>query len=241
MRRLVWWLQWHRRLGAVVALLVVALAITGILINHSQSLGWHRQPVYSSVLAWMYGIPKQPVESGYAVQGHWVAQVGESIFLDATDVQSCASPLRGALVYDDMLVVLCEQALLLLEPQGALIEMLTRLPAQGQALALQDGRLLLRTPQAVFEYHDDRGDWSVSTVTTSWITAQRLPDALIAQFAGRNPVPGLTREQVLLDLHSGRLFGSVGVWVVDLIGIAICLLAFSGVYAWLGRKLRHRR
>ena len=54
MQRLVWWVQWHRRLGAVVAVLVCMLAVTGILINHSQDMGWHRKPVFSTVLAWLY-------------------------------------------------------------------------------------------------------------------------------------------------------------------------------------------
>ena len=46
----------------------------------------------------------------------------------------------------------------------------------------------------------------------------------------------LSYERVLLDLHSGRIFGRVGVLVVDAAAVALLLLALSGFYMWFKFK-----
>jgi uncharacterized iron-regulated membrane protein len=41
---------------------------------------------------------------------------------------------------------------------------------------------------------------------------------------------------VILDLHSGRLFGRIGVWLFDIAAILLILLALSGTLIWMKRK-----
>jgi len=42
---------------------------------------------------------------------------------------------------------------------------------------------------------------------------------------------------VLLDLHSGRIFGPVGVLVYDLLALTLGFLAISGLVLWFrGRR-----
>lgn len=244
MLRLVWWVQWHRRLGLMVALLVILLAVTGILINHSQSMGWHKQPVYSTLIARIYGIPVTVIDRGFPLQDHWITQVGHQLYRDQQPLATeCPDTLLGVALQPDMLALLCGNSLLLLEPSGELIERVTPLPDQPLALAANDDGLLLRTSAAVWQYNDATGRWSAFTgdAALPWSTAAPLPAALQGWLAQRNPVPGISREQVLLDLHSGRLFGSAGVLVVDLVGIAVILLAASGLFTWIGRWRRHRR
>jgi len=60
--------------------------------------------------------------------------------------------------------------------------------------------------------------------------------SLLDQYRGS----GLSWERLLLDLHSGRLFGSVGVFIIDLAGIALLLIALSGVWVWVTKPGRWR-
>jgi hypothetical protein len=168
-------------------------------------------------------------------------QVGEQLHLDQRPMQRCAEPLQSAVSITGMLAVLCGSHLLLLDGQGELIEQVTNLPTHALALAVQDERLLLQTVSAVFAYDDSAGEWLPASGPVNRAQPQALPESLRQYFSQHNPVPGLSWERVLLDLHSGRLFGNAGVLVVDLVGVAICLLAFSGLLTWFGRKLRHRK
>ena len=46
----------------------------------------------------------------------------------------------------------------------------------------------------------------------------------------------ITYERIVVDLHSGRLFGPFGVTLVDLVTIGIILLSLTGSYTWLRHK-----
>ena len=46
----------------------------------------------------------------------------------------------------------------------------------------------------------------------------------------------ITYERIAVDLHSGRLFGSFGVTLIDLVTIGIIILSFTGAYSWIRHK-----
>ena len=48
----------------------------------------------------------------------------------------------------------------------------------------------------------------------------------------------LPLERVLLDIHSGRFFGKIGVIIVDICGILLIFLVLSGCSFWLKHKFR---
>jgi uncharacterized iron-regulated membrane protein len=51
--------------------------------------------------------------------------------------------------------------------------------------------------------------------------------------------PSLPLERVLLDVHSGRIFGRYGPLAMDLAALALAVLALSGIWIYL-RTLRRR-
>jgi uncharacterized iron-regulated membrane protein len=46
---------------------------------------------------------------------------------------------------------------------------------------------------------------------------------------------GLTLERILLDLHTGRLFGPAGVALINIASILLLVLIFSGIVLWISR------
>mgnify|MGYP006981145103 CR=1 FL=1 len=50
----------------------------------------------------------------------------------------------------------------------------------------------------------------------------------------------LTLERIILDAHSGRIFGLFGVLFMDAVAILLILLSLSGVYIWI-RYARAKR
>ena len=49
-------------------------------------------------------------------------------------------------------------------------------------------------------------------------------------------IPQLSLDRLLLDLHSGRLFGKTGVYLMDAAAIGLLLLSITGLIVWLRRR-----
>mgnify|MGYP001548171227 CR=1 FL=1 len=71
--------------------------------------------------------------------------------------------------------------------------------------------------------------------------AEAFPDTLRASVQHRLIGEPLTLERVLLDVHSGRILGAAGVWLADLVGLLLLVIAVSGCYVWLSKPGRFRR
>jgi hypothetical protein len=52
---------------------------------------------------------------------------------------------------------------------------------------------------------------------------------------------GLKLERVILDLHSGRIFGQYGIYIMDAAAIALLWLSLSGVWVWSSRRRKMRQ
>lgn len=59
-------------------------------------------------------------------------------------------------------------------------------------------------------------------------------EAALRAFRGE----GIPLYRVLLDLHSGRLFGTLGVWIVDAAAVAMLFLTMTGV--WYALRVKRR-
>lgn len=240
MKRLAQWIQWHRRAGLLVAPVVLMLVITGILINHSQSLGWHSEPVYSPWLGRLYGIPAERVQQGFAVAPQqWLLQSGDELWLNSQALQHCEQ-LVAAERWPMGYAVLCDDSLLLLTTAGELIERISDLPGR-QRLGLMADQLVVGSADQAWRLDDASFDWQpLPAADVRWAQAVALPAAERQRINAALPLPGVSAERVLLDLHSGRLFGDWGVWLVDAAAILMLFLAFSGSLTWAWRALRKR-
>lgn len=73
----------------------------------------------------------------------------------------------------------------------------------------------------------------VSSDGKKWVPDPLLTAALAALPAEMTDKP-LTLGKLIMDLHTGQaFFGKAGEWIwIDLVGLAMCLLAMTGVYMW---------
>lgn len=237
-------LRWHRRIGVALLLFVVTLVVTGIAINHTEDLGLDQKFINHPLLLNRYGVPTPEVK-GVAVDGGWLLQRGaDALFFNGLPLGECDGRLLGGVHREGLLVSLCQNALLLHTADGQLLDMLTvatGLPAGLTGLSLQEGQILLRGVDGVFALDTDLLQLQpVADRPASWPQADAVPDAvaqtLLQDFRGE----GVSWERFLLDLHSGRLFGPVGVWVVDIGAVLLLLIAVSGVWVWLTKPGRWR-
>lgn len=241
--RLIFNVKWHRRFGLVCAFFVLLLSVTGLLLNHTGTLKLDRIKLHSPLLSALYNLPSaNPVS--FPVVDQWVSHDGlDSLFLGQTEIAQCVAPLKGAVTSGGLLQVLCEGELLLFTVKGEFLERITPLlglPEGSQALALIDRQLLIKTDSRIVHADLDSLAFQPADIQPqAWVSAQAAPAKLSAFLASRGPSMDL--EQVILDLHSGRLFGSLGVLVMDLVAVMLILLSITGFIAWqTSRKMRKR-
>lgn len=243
MKRIARLIIWHRRAGLLFAPILVVLAITGVMINHSFSWGWNEKPVYSSLVGWFYGIPAAQVDRGYVVaEARWLTQHGDLVRLDTSELLRCDNPLAGAINWNEGFVVLCQQQLFWFTAEGELIEALSELPVSRELGLSESGALLIAGQGQLWQFDDNNWEWQRQLADTDarWAELVDIPQTDSVQLSQRLPLPGISRERLLLDLHSGRLFGDLGVFVVDLSAVLLVFLVFSGSLTWGWRRWRKR-
>ncbi|MGH8670413.1 MAG: hypothetical protein ACREUA_00035, partial [Burkholderiales bacterium] len=102
-----------------------------------------------------------------------------------------------------------------------------------------DDRVLIKTVAGNFISRDGL-IWEAAQIDpNAWATPKTIPVsarlALESIFAPRIPL-----ERLILDLHSGRLFGRYGPLFMDLIALVLTGLGLSGVWIYW-RSLRRRK
>jgi len=235
--------QWHRYLGLVAALLLPALTLSGIMLNHTDALGLGKREIRKQWLLDWYGIA--PVEGRFfSVGEQWLSQWGDQLYLDSAGLPYRVGPLAGAVRLPSMIVAATSDELLLLSPEGELLERMDALDGiPGDIDAVAQGTkngIVLRTPAGAIEGDPGTGSWQRLSVEPAWPEATLPPDHLLQQLVERNPGPGLSAERLTLDLHSGRLFGDLGVYAVDLAAGLLLFNAISGVLIWWRRRRQQR-
>lgn len=235
---------WHRRLGVVSALVVVWLAVTGILLGHTEDLDLGKRYAGAVWLLDWYGVAAPERVVGYRVGADWVSQMGERIYFNDRPLAGEYGQLLGAVAFSGEVVAATGAQLLVLMRGGVLVEVLGSVhgvPRGMRALGIHDRRLVVGTENGDYAAAEDLAAWQSlqKPVKVEWSRALAVPEdlraRLIADYRGRV----LTLERVLQDLHSGRLFGRAGVLVMDLAAIAFLALAASGLWLWLLRN-NHR-
>ena len=235
-------LLWHRRLGLAAAVLAMLLAVTGVLLNRTEALGLDRRFVDAEWLLGWYGVDAAAPEAGFAAGALHVSQAGGRIYLDSAAIAEAAAPLVGAVRSGPVVAAATEEAIYLFAPDGALVEKAVPVgvPRPLRGLAAGAGRaLFLRAGGGAWAGDLDLSAWRPAGAAegpADWPRAQPLPPDLAERIAESRRGAGLPWERVVLDLHSGRLFGAWGPLAMDAAAAALVLLALTGFYNWLARR-----
>lgn len=235
---------WHRYMGLAAALLAAILALTGIVLNHTEELKLDERFVRSPwVLDW-YGIRTPEASTSYATPVAPVTLLGRRLYVGDRPLPGDYERLVGAVAVRDMLIAAADGRLLLTGREAGLLAELTALdglPAGLRRLGLDGGgRPVIAADGGHYRPDADFTRWERLPDESRQDIAWAQPDALAPQQrmaleqAFRAGI--LPWERVLLDVHSGRFFGPYGVWIMDGAALLVLFLAGSGVLIWLKRK-----
>jgi len=242
--RLLPFIKFHRWAGLSSLLLLVLVSITGIMLNHTEELNLDEHYISTHWLQTWYGI-KMPEQQNYLrFKNDSFAQVGKQLYFNRSRLPDEESPLLGGYQMEHYIVIGLRNALYLLTPEGELIEKLNadkNLPVPVTRIGLSNieaasGQLIIEVDN---KYYTSRDEF------LTWVEVQRnefypflLDTPNVANKAFYRDIylgNELTLERVVLDLHSGRLLGSLGIYLMDMAAVILIMLGLSGIWVWSRR------
>lgn len=224
----------HRWIGLISATLFVVLALTGPLLMHAKDLRLDEKWVTNDFLLSFYDTKPAGHPRGVKTKAGWVLAVDGVFLLDHRLIGRDQGKFVGAAVDGDYLVVASETGVSLLTRDGAPIEHfgLGMLPGPVLRLGEADGALLIETPQGRFRSDDDYLSWrEAGKGDVAWVRVNDDPPAEQAGWALDAYKHHLvTFHRLITDIHSGRIAGSWGPYVMDGAALAMLLMVASGLF-----------
>ena len=239
-------IRWHRRIGLSLFFMIIFLALSGFALNHSLGLKLSNTKLSSDWLLSWYGL-EQAASDGFELDsGEWLYQAGDNqLLLNEQKVAQCQPPLLSVVEIEQQLLALCNDALVILTAKGELIESFTQLqglPADLTGLIVQNKQLYLRGESGVQTFDADSLALAPSNIILlpGFSAPTALPASIKEHLKDQEISSSISMETLILDLHSGRFFGSAGVLFIDIVGLLLCILAITGLWAWVNNQ-RYRK
>ena len=244
---------WHRRIGLFALILVIILSITGIMLNHTEEFNLDGTFVDNSWLLNWYGIEPDDEPVSYQVKNqledqpisHIISSWQHQLFFDEIAITKLEQNIHGAIGAEQFIVVALDNEIILLSYEGEFIERVSTSISFSniQRLGMKYKRPVIETSEPLYYMADEHIlDWDVIiNEDIEWTQPYTLNEneyqKLLIAYRGN----GLKLERVILDLHSGRIFGQWGIYLMDAAAIALLWLSLSGLWVWSSRRRKMRK
>lgn len=227
--------KWHRRLGIFAALFLIFLSVSGIALNHTSLFSLAQQTITSPILLNHYGI-KPASDVRFYQQKEWLV-TDQLIWLGDELVFESDEPVISITQLQSYRLLVTTEQLVIFTENGEIVDKLdssSDLPVPISALSIAGEQIIINTPGGYYQSDSDFFEWQLFNTLIEPIWVVDIPatkDEL--SFAQRQfQSQFLNWERVILDAHSGRLFGSIGVFFMDIVALILILLSISGIYIW---------
>ncbi len=235
---------WHRRLGLFLVVFIIMLSVTGIMLNHTDALELNQTKVSNALLLNFYDIKPHNPPINYRSQEHNISQWDDQIYFDNKKLLSDKQQLRGLINWKNIIIMVLSHDVILLSTDGEIIDRYAL--AQNSEIEhigiYKQHAIIKMFDQSMWQADDDILNWQpIGKIPLTWSApvplTQRLKDELLEKYRGE----GLPLERIILDLHSGRIFGAFGIYFVDAVGVIMMFLSLSGAWMWWQRRIKQQR
>lgn len=221
-------------------LFLVLLSISGLVLNHADTLGLSHRAVAPWLLG-IYGIDLPPVDAAFEVPGVLVASSANTLYANNVELARNSRPVIGAVAADDTVVVASENEIFLLTQTGRMIERFATDPAASMSKLGKDGqRVVVMTAAGLREFDPQQMHLAAFEQDASgaivWSQAVALDGARAQQIGTAALGQTINWERVMLDFHSGRILPTVGRYLADLTALSLLYMCFTGLILWRRRR-----
>lgn len=233
--------HWHARMGVLLAVFLIFLALTGLALSHTDALGLDKRQINTAWLMRWYGLHPTVPSHGFLFKGGYLAAADGRWVMDGRVLSETGQTPVGAVSWGGLRGLASAGMLYLYLPDGRLVDKLTGPALPGQPikrLGSLGARLVIETAQGSFATDDGLNWQPLAGDQPAWSVEQSLPDSLSASLR-QAFVPSLPLERIVIDLHSGRIFGRYGPMLMDIAAIVLIVLSLSGMWIYL-RTIRSK-
>ena len=232
--------KWHKKIGVYTALFVIFLAISGIALNHTEKLKLNTTYIKMDWLLDLYQISPASEPIGYLSSNNWVIQVGERVYFNNKEIINDVNKLIGVVNVNDIYVIAYDGKLVLLTNDAEILESLGSaegVPSGMKAIGYDNQNIIIQSAHGYYQVNLDILEWNEHEfLEANWSSASEITESLKNNVLKQYRGTGLPIERVLLDLHSGRIFGSWGVYFVDLVAFLFIFISITGIWMWWYKK-----
>ena len=232
--------EWHRKLGIIAAFFLVFLSISGIALNHTDTLSLAHTPIKSTWLLEHYGISSPSNVRFYGDNNLIVTDnlvwLGDKLLFESTSNIIGITPMTINEL--QAFAVVSIDQLYFYSQSGELIDQLgdeSGFPIGASAIALSDGMLVIKSISGTMQYNSHTFLFRdiKPKIKFKWILSNQVEEKKISVAKLNYRSQHLTVERIVLDAHSGRILGLFGVLFMDAVAVLLILLSMSGIYIWL--------
>lgn len=242
----------HRLLGIWLALFLIFLSVTGILINHGNTLSLDRSYVNNIFLLDHYGVkPPKDIKKYSLTNKHdnsYIYVVDNQVWYKRNLLVDSQQSVVSVGHWLEFIAIATSNKLYLFTVDSELVDVLDStvdLPNGIIDMNVVGDSVYLHTQDGLFLSADQFESWqpvdSMQKLDASKVELNILTSTEKEQLSLLNRQQKLSWERVFLDIHSGRFFGEFGVLFMDLVAILIIILSLSGVYIWVRQSRAKRR
>ena len=222
-------------MGVAVSVFVIFLVITGWALNHTANLGLARLSVKVPWIGAWYGLRGTAPSMGYTAGGHWLITNENGTLLDGKPTSISVPNAVGVAVTSDFIAIATMENLCLLDQNARLVDQIHTAQLHTgpiKHIAGVDNKIVVHgtTTRA----STDGVTWAPFNGNAPWSMPQALPSE--QQRFAKQLVPGLPLERLMQDIHSGRIIGRYGPYLMDAVGLLFLLLAASGLWMFFRRR-----
>lgn len=235
----------HRWIGFSSAVFLLNLAVTGILLNHSEDLSLHKKHVTSTWLIKWFGItaPEDFKCAQLPNNSTQICQVGSKIYRDHSPLIEISKDLIGLIELDGFIYIATESEIIIYTADFELVEKINSvngLPSNisefGVSLEKDNHYISISENKKTWFFDQDNNIWKMSELEINVSPKLISPRKNILQDLKTGYLNNkISYLKLVQDIHSGRIVGLPGKIMTDILGLVIILLSISGFVAWKRR------
>jgi len=235
----------HRWIGFSSALFLLNLAITGILLNHSDDLNLHKKHITSTWLINWFGITAPDNFECAQLSNNLTqfCQVGSTIYKGNSPLIRTTQKLIGLIELDELIYIATENEIIIYTKAFELVERLNFVNGLPSSIS-KVGTIFVNDLQYL-SYSNNQKTWFFKAEQNIWQTSVLEMNAspklkpsnnnALAELQTNYLNNKISYLKLVQDIHSGRILNLTGKIFTDLSGIVIILLSISGFIAWKKR------